>query len=225
MSVVDWVCKKISLESASERLSAITISRQQVLPSKLDACANVTTCCFGGLPFERMWVTKASPGEDNGDYGSLIVGFSSTGFTAIIRRFYRSAGSSISRPRSVAAILAPPLCGSIAALSWHYLVSNPIKTRKLRCAACASIRGSLILVLNGCLLPSFLTALLYFKRNPSLQQPVAATFLDFCYNPYLGRSKPYVIGLGAFQAVLGYGLASWIYTEEFIKTRNNKKKL
>ena len=45
MSVVDWVCKKISLESASERLSAITISRQQVLPSKLDACANVTTCC------------------------------------------------------------------------------------------------------------------------------------------------------------------------------------
>ena len=45
MSVVDWVCKKISLESASERLSAITISRQQVLPSKRDACANVTTCC------------------------------------------------------------------------------------------------------------------------------------------------------------------------------------
>lgn len=184
-----------------------------------------TVQSVGGFPFERMWVTKASPGEDNGDYGSLIVGFSSTGFTAIIRRFYRSAGSSISRPRSVAAILAPPLCGSIAALSWHYLVSNPIKTRKLRCVACASIRGSLILVLNGCLLPSFLTALLYFKRNPSLQQPVAATFLDFCYNPYLGRSKPYVIGLGAFQVVLGYGLASWIYTEDFIKTRNNKKKL
>ena len=45
MSVVDWVCKKISLESASERLSAITISRQQVLPSKLDVCANVTTGC------------------------------------------------------------------------------------------------------------------------------------------------------------------------------------
>ena len=45
MSVVDWVCKKISLESASERLSAITISRQQVLSIKLDACANVTTCC------------------------------------------------------------------------------------------------------------------------------------------------------------------------------------
>ena len=45
MSVVDWVCKKISLESASEQLSAITISRQQVLPSKLDACASVTTCC------------------------------------------------------------------------------------------------------------------------------------------------------------------------------------
>ena len=46
MSAVDWVCKKISLESASEQLSAITISRQQVLPSKPDACANVTTCCW-----------------------------------------------------------------------------------------------------------------------------------------------------------------------------------
>ena len=34
MSVVDWVCKKISLESASERLSAITISRQEVLNKK-----------------------------------------------------------------------------------------------------------------------------------------------------------------------------------------------
>ena len=45
MSVVDWICKKTSLESASEQLSAITISRQKVLPSKLDACANVTTCC------------------------------------------------------------------------------------------------------------------------------------------------------------------------------------
>ena len=59
MSVVDWVCKKISLESASERLSAITISRQQVLPSKLDACANVTTCCYPGVignnSYAKFW--------------------------------------------------------------------------------------------------------------------------------------------------------------------------
>ena len=43
--------QKNSRESASEQLSAITISRQQVLPSKLDACANVTTCCssHGGM--------------------------------------------------------------------------------------------------------------------------------------------------------------------------------
>ena len=40
MSAVDWVCKKISLEGASEQLSPITISCQEVL-----ACANVTTCC------------------------------------------------------------------------------------------------------------------------------------------------------------------------------------
>ena len=44
MSAVDWICKKISPESASGQLSAITISGQQLLPSKLDACANVTTC-------------------------------------------------------------------------------------------------------------------------------------------------------------------------------------
>ena len=62
MSVVDWVCKKISLESASEQLSAITISRQQVLPSKLDACANVTTwCCkIEGLKIREK---KGSPRE------------------------------------------------------------------------------------------------------------------------------------------------------------------
>ena len=46
MSAVDWVCKKISLESASEELSAIMISCQQVLPSRPDAYANVITCCW-----------------------------------------------------------------------------------------------------------------------------------------------------------------------------------
>ena len=54
MSAVDWVCKKISLESALEQLSAITISRQQVLPIKLDACANVTTCCCRLLEIEYL---------------------------------------------------------------------------------------------------------------------------------------------------------------------------
>ena len=62
MSVVDWVCKKISLESASERLSAITISRQQVLPSKLDACANVTTCCWD----------KHGCGNSNTNHGEML---------------------------------------------------------------------------------------------------------------------------------------------------------
>ena len=52
MSAIDWVCKKISLESASGQLSAITISGQQVLPSKTDACANVTTCCFGWVDYQ-----------------------------------------------------------------------------------------------------------------------------------------------------------------------------
>ena len=47
--------QKISLESASEELSAITIS-QQMLPSKLDACANVTTCCFDFVYCYVIWV-------------------------------------------------------------------------------------------------------------------------------------------------------------------------
>ena len=173
-----------------------------------------------------MSLRKSSSGEKYLDYESILVGLSTTGFTAIIPRFYRSARSRITQPsRFLAAILAPSLCGSIAAFSWHYLVSNPIKTQNLKCAACASIRGSLILVLNGCLFPSFVVALLHFKKNTSLQQPVMTAFLDFCYSPYCGRSKPYVIALGVFQAVLGYGLASWIYNEELMKTRNNKRKL
>ena len=52
MSAIDWICKKISLESASGQLSAITISGQQGLRSKLDACANVTTCCCPIVQFE-----------------------------------------------------------------------------------------------------------------------------------------------------------------------------
>lgn len=172
-----------------------------------------------------MWFQKPSSGDETLDYGSLVVGLSTAGFTAIIPRFYRFS-SGITRPsRFVAAMLAPPLCGSVAAFSWHYLVSSPIKTHKLNCAACASIRGSLILVLNGCLLPSLAVALLHFRRKARLQQHVVAAFLDFCYSPYYGRSKHYIIALGAFQTVLGYGVASWIYNEEFIKTRNSKKKL
>ena len=41
--------QKNLLESASGQPSAITISGQQGLPSKFDACANVTTCCSFGL--------------------------------------------------------------------------------------------------------------------------------------------------------------------------------
>ena len=66
MSVVDWVCKKISLESTSEQLSAITISRQQVLPSKLDACANVTTCCWVVQVLEAVSIKH---GLRTADYG------------------------------------------------------------------------------------------------------------------------------------------------------------
>lgn len=174
-----------------------------------------------GIHSQIMWRGNPSSGEQTLHYDSILVGLSSAGFTAIIPRFYRSAARVSMKPsRFLAAMLAPPLCGSIAAFSWHYLLSNPIREQKLKCSACACIRGGLIAVLNGCLLPSFVVALLHFKRKSSLRQPVIATFLDFCYSPYYGRSKSYMIGLGVFQAVLGYGLAGWVYTEELIKTRN-----
>ena len=53
--------QKNLLESALGQLSAITISGQQVLPSKLDACANVTTCCSmaqerSRVVFREAWV-------------------------------------------------------------------------------------------------------------------------------------------------------------------------
>ena len=55
-AVDDWVCKKISLESASEQLSAIMISLQQVLPNNPDACANVTTCWWVLQTYEAKHV-------------------------------------------------------------------------------------------------------------------------------------------------------------------------
>lgn len=62
--------------------------------------------------------------------------------------------------------------------------------------------------------------MLHFERKASLQRLVLAALVDFCYAPYYGRFKLYLIGLGAFQAVLGYGLAGWVYTEELVNNRN-----
>lgn len=169
-----------------------------------------------------MWNGKPRPGEKTLPNDSILTGLSTAVFTAIIPRYYRSAsGVSTKRPRFLAAILAP-ICGSITALSWHYLVSSPIRQQRLKCVSCASVRGALIVVFNGCWVPSFAVALLHFKRKASLQKPwpVLAAFVDFCYVPYYGRFKLYFIGLIAFQAVLGYGLAGWVYTEELVTNRN-----
>lgn len=104
-----------------------------------------------------MWRGKASPGEKTFPNDSILTGLSTAVFTVIIPRFYRSAGGvSTKPPRFLASMLTPPICGSITALSWHYLVSNPIRQQKLKCASCACIRGALIVVLNGCLVPSFI---------------------------------------------------------------------
>lgn len=168
-----------------------------------------------------MWRGKPSPGEKTLSNDSILTGISTAAFTSIIPRFYRSAGGvSTKCPRFLAAILTPPVCGGITALSWHYLVSSPIRQQRLKCVSCASVRGALIVVFNGCLVPSFVVALLHFKRKASLQKPVLTAFVDFCYAPYYGRFKLYLIGLATFQAVLGYGLAGWVYTEELINRKN-----
>lgn len=168
--------------------------------------------CFG----------KGSNGYHSLDRYSATAGLSAAGFTAIIPGFYRSVASVLQVPRSRAAMfITPAFCGSITCLSWQYLVFNPIKRRKLECVSCAAIRGSLILGLSGCLLPSVLIASLHFERNTGVPKPLFASFLDFCYSPYYGRSKAYIIGLGVFQAVLGYGLAIWVYKDEFIYRKND----
>lgn len=168
-----------------------------------------------------MWYGKPTLGEKTLTNDSILTGISTAVFTSIIPRFYRSAdGLSTKRPRLLVAILTPPIFGSITALSWHYLVSSPIRQQRLKCVSCASVRGSLIVVFNGCLVPSFVVALLHFKRKASLQKPVLTAFVDFCYAPYYGRFKLYLIGLAAFQAVLGYGLAGWVYTEELMNRKN-----
>ena len=72
MSAIDWVCKKISLESASGQLSAITISGQQVLPRKTDACANVTTCCSAEVDVSNTdWSALCNFLKSTGDLKSL----------------------------------------------------------------------------------------------------------------------------------------------------------
>ena len=167
-----------------------------------------------------MWREKPSPGERTLHYDSFLVGLSSAAFTAIIPRFYRSGRVSSKPSRFLVAILAPSLCGSFAAFSWHRLVSKPIREQRLKCSSCACIRGGLMSLLNGCFIPSIVVGSLYFKRNSILRQPVFTALLEFSYSPYYGRYKPFMIGLGVLQAVVGYGLAGWVYTDELVKTRN-----
>lgn len=168
-----------------------------------------------------MWFGRGDYGHHSLDRYSAIAGMSAVGFTAIIPSFYRSTPRVLKVPRSRAAIfIAPALCGSIACFSWQYVVSDPIKRRKMECVSCAAIRGSLTLGLSGCVVPSVLIASLHFGGRTGTPQPFFTSFLDFCYSPYYGRSKAFIIGLGLFQAVLGYGLASWVYTDEFINRRS-----
>ena len=167
-----------------------------------------------------MWREEPNPGERTIHFDSLLVGLSSAAFTAIIPRFYRSGRAPTRSSSFLVAILAPPVCGSLATFSWHRLVSKPITEQRLKCSSCACIRGGLVSLLNGCFIPSIVVGSLYFKRKSSLRQPVITAFLEFCYSPYYGRYKPFMIGLGVLHAVLGYGLAGWVYTDELIKTRN-----
>ncbi|XP_022790882.1 uncharacterized protein LOC111330309 [Stylophora pistillata] len=110
-----------------------------------------------------MWFGRGDYGHHSLDRYSAIAGMSAVGFTAIIPSFYRSTPGVLKVPRSRAAIfIAPALCGSIACFSWQYVVSDPIKRRKMECVSCAAIRGSLTLGLSGCVVPSVLIASLHF---------------------------------------------------------------
>ena len=172
-------------------------------------------------------MSLSRPGSEIGtrDYGSLLVGLSSCGFTALTPRFYRNVGGIAKRPRLLRSAMLPALCGGFAAFSWHHLITKPIKNQKLTCAGCASVRGTILLGFCGFIVPSLAVASMHFSRKSTLQQPAFAAFLDFFYSPYYGKSKPYVVGLGVVQAVFGYVLATWVYTEEYLKNRNNLREL
>jgi hypothetical protein len=143
------------------------------------------------------------------DRFSSVVGLASAGVACFIPRLH---GFYTTRKT---AILIPAACGAIAVVSWKYLLTKPLSTRELKCSVCASIRGSTISVFSGCILPSVALAVIGFKRKPFLLKNKQAVnhFLKVLTQPYNTADKPYIFGLWAMQGTLGFGLASWQFSE------------
>lgn len=151
----------------------------------------------------RMTHTS-SPKEDR---FSTVVGFSSAGIACLFPRLH---GFYTSR---TTAVLIPVACGTLAMYSWQRLLTKPLSTRELECSVCASIRGTSIALVSGCILPTIALALIGFKRRPfSLQNKKAVShFFEVLSQPYDGKEKSYILGLWGLQGIIGIGLANWQY--------------
>ena len=145
---------------------------------------------------------------------SLYIAVSTVSFAGISLFFYRTTARS-SRSTS---FLVPAVCGSISAVTWHFLFTKPINNGQIYCAACASTRGAALAILTGCILPSFTVACVRYNWKPSGNFGHGAKqlrlFVKYCMHPYIS-ARPHILGLGGLQAILGYCLASWQYNGNF----------
>lgn len=143
-----------------------------------------------------------------------LIGFASAGIACFIPRLH-----DVILGRK-AAILVPVACGSLAWYSWKYLLTKPLESRDLVCSPCACIRGTTIAVFSGCILPSFVLAFVMFNRRNLFRvynSTSVKTFFKEFSKPY-NNDRPYILGLWAAQGTLGFGVASWEFSETYLKT-------
>lgn len=145
---------------------------------------------------------------------ALVLGLSTAVFTNALPRFY---STTIPYRDVRAMMIAPAVCGTAAAVCWRVLVTNHIKSNRLDCPACASIRGSAVALLCGCIVPSVaVSSVLYHKRIQWTNFHQLTSFVAFCVRPY-SAAKPRLLVMSGLQGMLGYVVASFQFTEQFKK--------
>lgn len=151
--------------------------------------------------------------SSNHNRASSFIGFSSAGIASLLPRLHQIY---VGRK---AAILIPVACGSLAWISWRRLVTKPLTSKELQCSPCACIRGTTIAVWGGCILPSFILAFIGLNRRNLFRVRSLLTLQSFFKEftkPY-NADKPYILGLWGVQGVLGFGAASWEFSQTYLK--------
>ena len=148
---------------------------------------------------------------------ALALGLSTAVYASALPRFY---SVKIPYRDTRAMMVAPILCGTAAAACWRVMLTNHIKTKRLDCPACASIRGAAVALLCGCIAPSVVVAsILYHKKIQWTNLRHLSSFVTFCVRPYtLANSR--LMMMSGIQGILGYVVASFQFTEQFQKRRH-----